>query len=133
MVTTDTEKELIKQAIEKRSANKYKWAYLLFDMIEQRRSINISYADIANWLSNEGLTISENTLRKQVWGYKKQIHTTSKSISIHAKPVTAPLPFPPSADSAADKKGALNLNEELRLREKNMKDKSAGFDAFEGL
>lgn len=81
METTEKEKAIIEQIIRKKENNEYKWAYLLFPIVEEKMALKIPFSDIAKWLSANGLQMKENTLKNAVWRYKKGLKTENNKIS----------------------------------------------------
>ncbi|WP_035362054.1 hypothetical protein [Dyadobacter alkalitolerans] len=140
MITTAQEKEIIEQVIQMRTANKRKWAYLLYDIIEEKLSRNISYENIAKWLSDEGLSINENALKQLIWSYKKKIkkleHGKENQNLIREITVKKSSSFNEEKKVNIDQNLDENLddlNQRLQRGSEQLKKKNTGFDAFDDL
>ncbi len=139
MEITEIEKEIIKEVIKKREAGKRKWAYLLYDIVEKKRIVGVPFDDIVEWLSKNGLTIKSEALRKIIWDYKNKIETQDKTVipsstsgsNIGKKVTTPSIVSEPISPDKYDI--SIDLSEELRKREKVLKNKNAGFDQFDNL
>lgn len=128
--TSPHEANLIQQAIAKQAKGQYKWAYLIFDLVQQKRDLHISYKDIATWLGSEGFHIRENALRKSMWDYRKRISATKDSLikpepKVNQQFKGNKLLF--SSDNPED------LSELLRERTLKTQQKNTGFDLFDEL
>lgn len=140
MVTTAQEKEIIAQVIQMRTANKKKWAYLIYDTIEEKLSMNMSYESIAKWLSEEGLVISINALKNLIWYHQKKLEKLEqkkKNLNLGKQtPIKPPLLKNEENKSSLDDKSDENL-EDLNLRLQRgadqLKKKNLGFDGFDDL
>lgn len=140
MVTTAQEKEIIEQVIQMRSAGKRKWAYLLYDMIEEKISRNMSYENIAKWLSDEGLSINENALKQLIWSYKKQLKKLENAKE--KKNLAKQIIVQKSTQLKEEKKVVIeekqeDTNEDLNLKlqrgSEQLKKRNSGFEKFNDL
>ncbi|MGM9512450.1 hypothetical protein ACS5NO_32260 [Larkinella sp. GY13] len=137
MGTTENEKAIIKEVIRRKTARKYKWAYLLAELIEEKKASQRSYGDLAEWLSKEGLEIRENTLRKLMWDYHRKVKPMDQGLNQPKQYTIETIMKEPEQNGSAVKGSAptpsYDLNEVLRNREQQLKIRNAGFDAFDGM
>ncbi|PWJ53426.1 hypothetical protein CLV98_12340 [Dyadobacter jejuensis] len=132
MEINQREEELISQIKAKKAANRYKWSYLLIDLISDKIELDMSYSDIAEWLTNQGIQISENTLKNIIWRYKKKNKKLESPIRTRTETILKQRIIQQEKDNI-EQKEAINYSEKLRLIEQQEKDKNSGFDQFEGL
>lgn len=139
MSITEKEIQIIAEINTKRELGKKKWMYLLFDIVQDKRTRGIPFDDISEWLSKNGLHIKSSSLRKMIWEYKKKFSNfennpqksntiTSKVNNEVSKPST--ILFLDKGNVSTD---SINYSEELRKRERELKIQNAGFDQFENL